>query len=78
MLKVEARRPEGRKGYGAMLKRDLHRYRFVYLMLLPVVAYYVIFAYLPMYGVFMAFQDYNLMKGVAGSRWPRASACRTL
>lgn len=68
MIKTESKLPGfHRQGYGTMLKRDFLRYRFIYLMLLPVVLYYVIFAYLPMYGVFMAFQDYSLMKGIWGS-----------
>ena len=49
------------------LGNDLRRNRYLYLMLLPVVSYYIIFCYLPMYGAFMAFQDYNLAKGVLGS-----------
>ena len=44
--------------------------RTLYLMLLPVIAYYVIFKYIPMYGVTIAFKDYNIFKGAFGS--PRA------
>ncbi len=49
------------------LGRDFRRNRYLYLMLLPVVTYYIVFCYLPMYGAFMAFQDYSLAKGVLGS-----------
>lgn len=45
------------------------RHRWVYLMLVPVVAYYIIFKYVPMYGIVMAFQDYNVFQGVFGSEW---------
>lgn len=45
------------------------RHRWIYLMLIPVVAYYVIFKYVPMYGIVMAFQDYNVFQGVFGSEW---------
>jgi len=38
-------------------------------MLLPVLLYYVVFHYLPMYGAVIAFQDFNPVKGVFGSRW---------
>ena len=41
----------------------------VYLMALPVVAYFIIFHYLPMGGVAMAFQDYSVKKGILGSDW---------
>ncbi|WP_240633412.1 ABC transporter permease [Paenibacillus montanisoli] len=47
------------------LKRD----RLLYLMLIPVLAYYVIFVYKPMGGLVIAFQDYSLFKGIRGSEW---------
>ncbi|WP_438347635.1 ABC transporter permease [Paenibacillus sp. FA6] len=39
----------------------------LYLFLLPGVLYFIIFKYLPMYGVIIAFQDYSPFKGIAGS-----------
>ena len=50
-----------------VLSRDIKRHKYIYIMLLPVIAYYIIFSYIPMYGAFMAFQDYNIMKGIFGS-----------
>lgn len=38
-------------------------------MILPIVAYYIIFAYVPMYGVTLAFKDYIIKKGILGSPW---------
>lgn len=49
--------------------KDLLRNRYIYLMLVPVVLYYLIFHYGPMYGALMAFQDFNVVKGVWGSTW---------
>lgn len=43
--------------------------KWLYLMLLPVIIYYVVFKYVPMYGITMAFKDYNVFKGVLGSPW---------
>lgn len=40
-----------------------------YLMLLPALAFYIIFKYTPMYGVLIAFKDYNFMTGVMRSPW---------
>jgi ABC transporter, permease protein len=45
------------------------QYRWIYIMLAPVMAYYIVFKYLPMYGIVIAFQDYNVFKGVRGSEW---------
>jgi putative aldouronate transport system permease protein len=49
--------------------RDLARNKHIYLMLLPVLLYYLVFHYLPMYGAVIAFQDFNPVKGVFGSTW---------
>jgi len=38
-------------------------------MLLPALAYYIIFHYIPMYGVTVAFKDFNFNKGILGSSW---------
>lgn len=47
------------------LKRDYLLYA---LLLLPM-AYIAIFKYAPIYGVLMAFQDYNIFQGIGGSQW---------
>ena len=44
-------------------------YKWIYLMLLPVVVYFVIFKYVPMYGITIAFKDYNIFKGMFESPW---------
>ncbi len=43
--------------------------RWLYVMLLPVLLYYILFKYVPMYGITMAFKDYNVFKGVFESPW---------
>ncbi|MDR2185406.1 MAG: ABC transporter permease subunit [Treponema sp.] len=43
--------------------------RWMYLLLLPGIVYYVLFAYKPMWGVFFAFQNYSVSKGFTGSPW---------
>jgi len=44
-------------------------FRAFYLMLLPGVIYYIIFRYVPMYGVIIAFKDFNMLEGIVGSSW---------
>ena len=44
-------------GLRQQIARDLIRNKYIYLMLVPVVLYYLIFHYGPMYGALMAFQD---------------------
>jgi putative aldouronate transport system permease protein len=51
------------------LHRDWSRNKYIYMMLLPVVIYYVVFLYFPMYGLQIAFKDFSPVKGVLGSDW---------
>lgn len=48
---------------------NLYRCRYLYLMLLPVVIYFAVFQYGPMYGAILAFKDFNPMLGIWGSPW---------
>ena len=41
----------------------------IYFMLLPCLVYFIIFAYVPMYGVQIAFKDYNTGLGIWNSPW---------
>lgn len=41
----------------------------LYLMMIPGLLYLAIFNYAPMYGVVIAFQKFNFVKGIAGSKW---------
>ncbi len=44
-------------------------YRYFYLMLLPVVIWYFVFSYTPMYGITLAFKSFNYNEGIIGSPW---------
>lgn len=41
----------------------------LYLMLLPVIVYYLVFKYYPMYGSIIAFKEFKLAKGIFNSPW---------
>lgn len=43
--------------------------KWLYLMLLPVVAYFTVFKYVPMGGLIIAFKDYNMFQGIIDSPW---------
>lgn len=49
--------------------RDLKLNKYVYLMLIPVVAYYIVFYYVPMYGLQIAFKDFSPGLGLWESPW---------
>lgn len=41
----------------------------LYVMILPAVIFFIVFNYLPMYGIQIAFKDYRAVDGIAGSPW---------
>ena len=51
------------------LLRSIIKNRYIYLMLRPVVAFYVIFSYVPMYGIVLAWKNYRHTVGILGGPW---------
>lgn len=47
----------------------IRQYLPLYLLFIPVLAYYLIFCYAPMGGVIIAFKDYTFNRGIFGSEW---------
>ncbi len=56
-------------GMANRIRNDMRKNWFLYLMFLPVLIYFVIFAYIPMGGTIMAFKDYKVRMGIWGSPW---------
>lgn len=52
-----------------LVGKTLYRYRWFYIMMLPGILYYIIYHYIPMGGLLIAFKKYNLVKGIWGSEW---------
>lgn len=48
---------------------EIMRYKWLYVMLIPGVLYYIIFKYGPMFGLLAAFKDYQPYSGFLGSPW---------
>ncbi|KRE70069.1 sugar ABC transporter permease [Paenibacillus sp. Soil750] len=55
--------------FSVRFKRDFLLNKYLYLMMVPVLAYYFIFHYAPMYGAIIAFKEYTPIKGILGSPW---------
>ena len=49
--------------------KDFHENGVLYLLILPIIVYFIIFSYVPMFGIAIAFEDYKPLKGVFGSEW---------
>lgn len=47
----------------------LNRDKYLLLLILPVLLYYFVFHYIPMYGVIIAFKNFKPLKGILGSAW---------
>ena len=52
-----------------LVKLRFWRNRYIYLMVLPVILYFALFKYLPMWFLRSAFYDYKLLKGFEGSNF---------
>ncbi|WP_216628121.1 ABC transporter permease [Paenibacillus germinis] len=51
------------------VRKEYRKCKYLFLMLVPVLLYYIIFEYGPLYGVQIAFKDYRIRDGIMGSQW---------
>jgi len=61
-----------KKGFGLWadtVKKDFKKHWPLYLMLIPVIVFYIVWMYMPMYGIQLAFRDFRPRLGIAGSPW---------
>ena len=67
--KTQADRPyKEHLGFAGGLQ-ELWKHKMLYLMTLPTIIWVLIFCYYPMYGVLIAFKDFNYKDGIWGSPW---------
>jgi putative aldouronate transport system permease protein len=65
MKKNKQKTKLGFKDVLAALKADWQ----IYILLLPMVIWFLVFMYKPMYGLIISFKDYSLFKGIQASPW---------
>lgn len=58
-----------KKSLERLLFRDFQQNKWKYLIIIPVILYFLLFAYKPMYGVIIAFKRYRPALGILGSPW---------
>ena len=58
-----------KKSFISILGRDFKLNGSIYLLSIPVLLFYIVFCYIPMYGVIMAFKEFEPAKGILGSQW---------
>lgn len=66
---IALRAPEKESAWARSWKKDFRRNGSLYLLVIPVVLFYILFCYKPMYGALIAFQDYTPRLGFSGSDW---------
>jgi len=55
--------------HSAAYWRKVWSFRAIYLMMLPGIVYYIVYKYVPIYGLVIAFKDYDILEGILGSPW---------
>ncbi|OCT10563.1 polysaccharide ABC transporter ATP-binding protein [Paenibacillus pectinilyticus] len=68
----------GRRRMTTHVWKTFLRYKWLYLLMVPGIAYYIVYHYVPMFGLVIAFKKYNLMKGLWGSEWVGFDNFRTI
>ncbi|WP_413033582.1 ABC transporter permease [Paenibacillus xylanilyticus] len=58
-----------RKNTSHVIKKDFKKNWFAYLLAIPVIAWFLVFCYGPMWGVLIAFKDFKPLLGFADSEW---------
>lgn len=72
MSLMQKRSGNRKKNKQKITKQVLHKNRYLLIMMIPVVIYYVVFCYLPMTGLIMAFNRFQIgsgFKGIYTSEW---------
>ncbi|GAB1483633.1 ABC transporter permease subunit [Treponema sp.] len=64
-LALSKKSPQIRRTFFSKIERS----KYLYVIFIVPLAFYISFHYLPMYGVTIAFKDFNIMKGITGSPW---------
>ncbi|MFD0713058.1 ABC transporter permease [Paenibacillus sp. GCM10027626] len=59
----------GKRALRSEKRKKYKQYRVLLLMMIPAIVYYIIFHYLPMYGVLLAFKDFKITQGILHSPW---------
>src|SRR5690606_25780308 len=60
------------------IRSRMWRERYIYLLLLPGLLYFILFRYIPMFGLVLAFKDYSPFRGIWDSPWVGMEHFRTI
>lgn len=57
------------KKSGSKTWKAVKEHKVLYFLMIPGLLYFILFRYLPMFGLVIAFKDYNIFKGIWASDW---------
>lgn len=49
--------------------KTLKKEKYLWLLITPGIVFFILFHYIPMYGITIAFKDFSIAKGILGSEW---------
>lgn len=58
-----------KKSFFLRVRQDFQRHKWKYLIVIPIIVYFILFEYKPMYGIIIAFKKYRASLGIAESPW---------
>lgn len=64
---VHMKKQKRSESWSTVVTKDFWRNKSLYLMILPVIVYFICFHYIPMYGAIIAFKDFKPQIGIMGS-----------
>jgi putative aldouronate transport system permease protein len=67
-----------KKTYGQNVMRRMYKERWAYILLIPVITYFVLFHYFPIYGIQLAFKNFVVRLGIQKSPWVGTKHFETL
>lgn len=49
--------------------KEIAKHKYLYVLVVPTILFYLIFTYIPIYGIVLAFKEFDYSKGILGSPW---------
>ena len=69
MGQIKTLKTGGNSFYNSVIYKDFSKNKYKYFMVLPVILWYILFCYKPMYGIIIAFKDFSPSLGILESKW---------
>ena len=66
---IELRLSKAKTARNKLIRKRIRLNWDIYLLALPGLALLLVLSYVPMYGITIAFKDFNIFKGILGSEW---------